>query len=517
MSTFDPAVARRIAHDLGNLLTVILNGVALARESDDMPKDAIEELEAVERATRSAVQLIGRLRLMGQVEAKPDGVADLSELVRQAAVPPAVVLELWPAPIAVAATAAHVTILVAELVKNAIESTGGHGPVTLMTSTDENAGVLTVTDTGHGVSSDAQPGLGRGLGLAIVSNMVDALGGTFALAGAPGGGTIATIRLPLAAAVDLLPDADAVDAPVLVVDDDPDIRRLLRRLLEREGIACMSAENGTIALEIAEKTPPRLILLDMQMPGLSGTDVLRALRAKPATRATPVILVTARDGVDDKVENLGLGADDYVTKPFEAAELIARVQGVLRRSTALRDVSPLTGLPGNSTILDEISTRLSRHDDFGCLYFDLDGFKGFNDHYGFLRGDEMIRMLGEVLADELGRLPGGFVGHIGGDDFVALCPSEGAEELTQRIIERFDERARALYDAGDRDNGYVELVDRQGITYRQALAAVSIGIVFSNSRVFSSATELADVATEMKSVAKKTPGSAWAVDRRKVD
>jgi DNA-binding response OmpR family regulator len=122
--------------------------------------------------------------------------------------------------------------------------------------------------------------------------------------------------------------------PVLIVEDEPDIAEGLRYNLEREGLAVVVAATGEKGLEIAldRKNPPALILLDLMLPGMSGMELCRRLRREPATRRTPIIMLTARGSESERVAGLELGADDYVTKPFSVRELIARVRAVLRRA-----------------------------------------------------------------------------------------------------------------------------------------------------------------------------------------
>src|SRR5947209_2355290 len=122
--------------------------------------------------------------------------------------------------------------------------------------------------------------------------------------------------------------------PVLIVEDDPDIAEGLRYNLEREGLAARVAETGEQGLQAAldRKNPPALILLDLMLPGMSGTELCRRLRREPQTRRTPIIMVTARTSESERVAGLDTGADDYISKPFSVRELLARVRAVLRRA-----------------------------------------------------------------------------------------------------------------------------------------------------------------------------------------
>ena len=165
------------------------------------------------------------------------------------------------------------------------------------------------------------------------------------------------------------------------------------------------------------------------MPHVDGFELTRLLRQDPRTAAISVIILTARGLSADKLEGFAIGADDYIVKPFDTPELLARVRGVLRRSKEMKDESPLTGLPGNVRIQEEIELKVASGAEFALLYVDIDHFKAFNDHYGFARGDNVIRDVGELTESVLADLApeDSFVGHLGGDDFVlVVSPSAAA-------------------------------------------------------------------------------------------
>jgi len=303
-------------------------------------------------------------------------------------------------------------------------------------------------------------------------------------------------------------------ARVLVVEDDEATRGALRALLDDAGYQSDGAPDGESAVGVIRDSRFDLVLLDLGLPGMSGADLHRQVRQDPRTRFLPIVFLTAHSDRQAKLEQLEAGAEDFITKPYDADELLARVGAAVRRSSGLRSVNPLSGLPGNPTITEEIESRLARGDHFTLLYVDIDRFKEFNDHYGFTRGDSVITMLAEVLVQVAGAEQR-FVGHIGGDDFVLLARADEAESLAEGITRRFDERIRALYDAEDRARGWIEARDRRGRLRRFPIATVSIGIVNVPPGRFKGATAAARAAAEVKEVAKRMPGSAWAVDRRR--
>jgi len=303
---------------------------------------------------------------------------------------------------------------------------------------------------------------------------------------------------------------------VLIVDDDPDIQAFLRSLFASAGYRVTVASNGEEGLERALEGRPDLILADVMMPKMDGFEFAEQIRKDPRVSSTSIIMVTARSQLTDKVLGLVSGADDYVLKPFDPVELLARVSGTLRRAREMRGASPLTGLPGNLRIQEEIQQRVNGGQPFALLYADLDHFKAYNDRYGFERGDQAIQMLANIL----GRLaqgmggPDPFVGHVGGDDFVMLVDPDLAENLAKELCGVFDQEMPSLYDEDDAQRGQVEVRDRQGSLAHFPLLSVSVGVAGNGHHSFSHHGEAVALATEMKQLAKRQPGSSFAVDRR---
>ena len=222
------------------------------------------------------------------------------------------------------------------------------------------------------------------------------------------------------------------------------------------------AHNGEEAMRSPRKNPPDLVLLDVKMPKMSGYDVCRQIKSDVLLRHIPVMLLTAQAGTCNKVTGLEQGADDYLTKPFDMAELIARIRTLLRRTRMGLEANPLTRLPGNVTIETEILARIQNKAPFAVLYIDLNSFKAYNDIYGFVKGDEVIRETARILLTPSTK-PQGFVGHIGGDDFIVLTVPDEAEALCKRLIAAFDAKAPDFYTPEDQTRGYVETKDRRGL------------------------------------------------------
>ncbi len=303
---------------------------------------------------------------------------------------------------------------------------------------------------------------------------------------------------------------------ILVVDDDPEIRDFVKGKLEREGFEVEVAGSGPEALELATDRPPALVLLDVMMPGMDGLTTLRHLRNDVPTANVPVVMLTAKPQAAERVKGLDLGADDYITKPFEIEELVARVRSVIRRAHHMRDLSPLTGLPGNFRITTELENRVRDGSEFAVVYGDLDNFKAFNDNYGFMRGDAVIKFTANTLLEVANAVigAGSFIGHLGGDDFVVIMSAEHIEPFCEGVIKHFDDGILEFYDTADALQGYIEVVDRVGAKQTFPTASFSMGVATNRHRALTSEWEVSAIATEMKEFAKREPGSVYALDRR---
>jgi diguanylate cyclase (GGDEF)-like protein len=302
---------------------------------------------------------------------------------------------------------------------------------------------------------------------------------------------------------------------ILVVEDDPIIQRVLRTTLEMEGFASILADTGEAAIQTALREVPQLILLDLMLPGMDGFEVVHQLRANVKTAHIPVLMLSARHDTADKVRAFDTSVDDYLTKPFNIEELLARIRMQLRRVQE-NLLSPLTGLPGGVQVERAIEQKLREGVPWAILYLDLDHFKAYNDVYGFVRGNDLIRLLAHVASDvvrEAGNVTD-FLGHVGGDDFVVITTPERVELVCRELISQFDAQSRVLYTEEDLHRGTLNAPDRQGHMRAYPLVTISIGVVTNQHRPVASMEEVSRVAAEVKRKAKESPASSYFVDRR---
>ncbi len=304
---------------------------------------------------------------------------------------------------------------------------------------------------------------------------------------------------------------------ILIVDDDPDILDVLRLTIPEKEYAVIEAKDGQEALNKIYERPPDLIILDYILPKMDGREVCQRLKKDVLLRHLPIIMLTGKGEVKDKVQGLDAGVDDYVVKPFEPEELLARIRMILRRSQIDLDAAPLTRLPGNVSIFNEIDKRIKSGDKFAVGYLDLDKFKVFNDKYGFTWGDRIIQQTARVIieiVEEKGD-PTDFIGHIGGDDFVVVTTLKSIDQICKRIIKKFDKVTLKLYSPEDRKKGYIVGKDRQGKTIKVELISISIGAVTNQHRKLTHVAQVAEIGAELKEYAKKQKGSTYVKDKRK--
>ncbi len=304
---------------------------------------------------------------------------------------------------------------------------------------------------------------------------------------------------------------------ILIVDDDPDIRDVLKLTLSEENYEILEAGDGEAALKTIHENQPDLILLDYKIPKIDGREVCRRIKKDILLRHLPIIMVTGKGDINDKVGGIDAGADDYVVKPFEPKELLARIRMILRHTERDLEANPLTRLPGNVSILKELSRRLEAKTLFAVCYLDLDKFKSYNDKYGFEHGDEVIRETARLLIKiikEFGN-PDDFIGHIGGDDFVTVTTLDKTDLLCQKIITNFEELVPSFYNEKDRNNGFILAKNRKGEEEKIPLISISIGVVTNEHRTITHVAQIGEIGAELKAYAKSLERSNYVKDHRK--
>lgn len=303
---------------------------------------------------------------------------------------------------------------------------------------------------------------------------------------------------------------------IIIVDDDPDIRDVLSLTLTEEGYEVLEAGDGEEGLELIKKKAPNLVIVDYNMPRMNGPTLVGIVKKDILLSHMPIIMLTGKSDVADKISGIDAGADDYVVKPFEPQELLARIKMILRRTERDLDANPLTRLPGNVSILNELQTRIDKKIPLAVAYCDLDKFKVYNDKYGFQHGDEVIRETARLLirsTQEFGN-PDDFIGHIGGDDFVVVSTPGKAEEICAKITSEFEKISPDFYNETDRAAGFIVGKDRKGVEQKFGLLSVSIGIVSNEKRELTHVAQIGEIGAELKEAAKRIERSSFIKDKR---
>jgi diguanylate cyclase (GGDEF)-like protein len=293
---------------------------------------------------------------------------------------------------------------------------------------------------------------------------------------------------------------------LLVVEDDYDVSNMLRIYFDAQGYETIVATRGEEALELCRRKLPSLVVLDILLPDINGYEVCRQLRRNTRTSHIPIIFLTQKDERSDQIAGLEMGADDYITKPFDLQLLLLRVEGALRRAGWLNLTSPVTGLP-SSRLIEEQLRGIMRRRDWSILYVGIDHIADFNDVYGFVAGDDVLRfaaMLFTEVVDEVGS-GAEFVGHIGGDDFIIISTPQAAPQIKALLTQRFDTEVETFYSFRDRERGYIEVEDSAGKVQEVPLMSLAVGLISHDTAPFSDIRQITEVAAEARRRAQQGP------------
>ncbi len=302
---------------------------------------------------------------------------------------------------------------------------------------------------------------------------------------------------------------------IITIDDDPDILDVLSLTLA-DHYDILQAKNGKEGLQIVQQKIPDLIVCDYMMPVMNGRDFCKEVKKDILLRHIPVIMLTGKGEVQDRISGIEAGADDYIVKPFSPDELLARIRMILKRTTRSLDASPLTHLPGNTSIMDELQIYIDSRRPFAVGYADLDKFKAYNDKYGFEKGDEVIKETARLLIKHVRNIGGTntFIGHIGGDDFVFICDDALMDDICRAIIKEFDEKVSSFYNDEDNKLGYIKGLDRQGNKQQFGLLGISIGIVSNAGQKITHVAQISEIGAQLKKYAKSFDKSIFVRDKR---
>jgi len=305
------------------------------------------------------------------------------------------------------------------------------------------------------------------------------------------------------------------DTNILLVTGDTDLRNTLKGLLDAEGYKLFLSNDGHDILSLVHDNKITLIILDFG--SINVIEACKNMRANFLMRHISIVVLVDKDETIKKIKCIYAGADDYLDKPVQPADLLARVKANFWRTNRDLDANPLTKLPGNASILKELETRIKSNNQFCVAYADLDKFKEYNDYYGFEWGDRVIKHTGDIISNAILELGAhdDFLGHIGGDDFIFTTGFDSIKSICEKIITEFDRTIPSFYKEEDLKRGYIIVKNREGKVSASSILTISLGVASNKGRTLTHVGEVTQVVTELKNYAKTFAKSIYIIDRRK--
>lgn len=304
---------------------------------------------------------------------------------------------------------------------------------------------------------------------------------------------------------------------IYVVDEDYNFIMDLKRIF-KDNPEYKFKPTKTQNLEVIFKNIPELIVINEDNINMSVEEVCNKIRTNEDNSITPIVVVSSNEENSHKLSILKNSVEYFIEKSLGEEYIYYTIKNVLRLLSVNRTVSPLTRLPGNLQIQTELKKRLLRKDNFAVLYLDLDNFKAYNDVYGFLNGDEIIKLTAKIITRHVHCFQDAdvFVGHIGGDDFVAVLDENvNFETVCQNIIAEFDREIIKYFNEDDLEQGFLKVQNRKGVMEEFPITSISIGVVLSEEKHFGNILEIGEVGAQVKHLAKSITGSCYAINRRR--
>lgn len=303
---------------------------------------------------------------------------------------------------------------------------------------------------------------------------------------------------------------------VYLIDDDDKLKKLLTESF-KDNKNYKFKQIRTENIDVALKDIPALIIVNEDTISENAETICNKIRNNDDNSITPIIVVTSNIEREHRIRVLQEGATYFIKNPIDFEYLLYTINNITNLLYLNRKVSPLTNLPGNVQIQAEMKRRLMKKEYFVMLYLDLDNFKAYNDVYGFSKGDEIIKFTARTIINNVHAKDedNNFVGHIGGDDFIAIVDDDNFEEICQNIVLEFDKNIKKYFNEDDLKKGYLEVPNRKGIIEEFPLTTISVGAVEVTPGRFKNALEIGEEGAQVKHLAKTIPGSTYVIDRRK--
>jgi CheY-like chemotaxis protein len=285
---------------------------------------------------------------------------------------------------------------------------------------------------------------------------------------------------------------------ILVVEDDIDISKMLRIYFDSQGYEVLVANRGNDALDTCRAKLPNVVVLDIQLPDIDGYEVCRSLRSNTRTSYVPIIFLTQKDERSDKIAGLELGADDYITKPFDIEELKLRVEGAIRRSLREALTHPVTNLPAGKLIEEQLKKVKDLPDPWTLLYFGIRNVNAFKEVYGPIQVNEVLIFLADIMRETVeahGTL-NDFIGQASDNDFIIISTPKAALAICRTITERFNGECNVFYSFPDRERGHITYKDIDGVVQKADFMKIAVGVVSSKNGPFADIVQITEDAAE---------------------
>ncbi|KAF0108425.1 MAG: response regulator receiver [Anaerolineaceae bacterium] len=268
---------------------------------------------------------------------------------------------------------------------------------------------------------------------------------------------------------------------ILIVEDDLDVAEMLTAYFRVQGYEVFTVNWGEDGVRTAQESQPDLIILDIRLPDIDGFEVARRVRASRRTQPIPIIFLTEKRDRADRLQGLEIGADDYITKPFDVQELRLRVRNALRRASQDSLTNPITSLPDGPLVSENLAKCLKKA-DWAALSISLENLEAFREAYGFVASDDVLRAVSLMVANVVrdSGAPGDFVGHISPTDFVLLSTQAFLPASQEKIRTRLEQSLDYFY----------PIKDREQSAPRSKRLAVKMGVVKAGGVPFASAEDL---------------------------
>ena len=301
---------------------------------------------------------------------------------------------------------------------------------------------------------------------------------------------------------------------IYILDEDDTLIISLKEIMKKE--KNIKIKNYKMnELKDALTNIPDLVVINEDNLTVDIKEVFKEIKENEDNSITPILVISSKKDQEHIIEILKNDVEVYLNAPVNNEILYYTIMNIMKLLNRNRMVSPLTGLPGNVQIQAEMKKRLTNKEKYAMMYIDLDNFKAYNDTYGFSNGDEIIKFTARLISKYVMKNDENFVGHIGGDDFVAIVEDEDYEKICQNIIAEFDKCIEKFFTKEDVERGYIEVENRKGIMEQFPLTTISVGVVEVTSERFKNTLEIGEAGAAVKHLAKTIFGSTYVIDRRK--